>query len=231
MDGLMSNIIAGLIVVLIVAAAGAALARDRLPLRFRNAPLLGSNSVPIEDRPDHTLPPSFVFPTRPSTPPPDEWNDTERYISWAVENGGVHAGKLFHRFTVRGTEKSPVSLDRVAVRVLERRPPLRGFVYDTASGGDSTERWIAADLDQTDNASYATTELTVDEWDPTVRDYMQRPWTLLEVSTTDPETFVLAASTEQWDCDFVVEIHYRGEHQSGVLRVQPGSRPFRVTAV
>jgi hypothetical protein len=107
-----------------------------------------------------------------------------------------------------------------------------GDLLTAAAGGDSADREIHADLDDVDAAGYARTDQTILRVDPSTGDFVEQPWTLIDVSKTDVETFAVVASTDRYDCDFVIEVHYRGKHRSGkVVVVAQDGKPFRVSAV
>jgi hypothetical protein len=225
----LAAVLATLIATVVIVVVRAVHAQDRTPIKVRDA--TPTTSVAAADGPDLSLPPSFTFETLPTSPRPDAWRDTAGYISWALRNGGVHVHRLNRRFTIRGTEDGPVRLDRVAVKVLERRPPVRGFTLDTAAGGDSADRYVWADLDDVDAAGYARTEQTVDRFDAASGELVTHRWSLVKVSRTDVETFVVVALTDRYDCDFEIEIHYHGEHKSGKVVANHDGKPFRVSAL
>lgn len=114
--------------------------------------------------------------------------------------------------------------------MLEQRPPVRGITLDAAAGGPAFDRYIWAGLDDVDAAGYARTKQTVDHLDAS-GELVTNPWDLVKVSGTDVETFVVAASTQRYDCDFVIEIHYRGRYRSEAVVVTHNGKPFRVSAL
>jgi hypothetical protein len=223
-----TGVLVALIVAFVLWALRAAWARDRRPIEVHEASR--STEAPgVFGAPHDALPPGFVFQTRPIEPPPDPWAERDAYSTWAQRNGGVQTSRFPFRFTVRGTEEGKVRIDRVAVKVLNRRPPIEGIVYTPAAGGLSVDREVLADLDDIDSAGYARTERWFDEVSP---DNIPQPrsWDLLEVSTTEVEIFVVVAVTNSFDCDFEIEIDYVGRYDSGTLIVNNNGRPFRVAA-
>jgi hypothetical protein len=42
---------------------------------------------------------------------------------------------------------------------------------------------------------------------------------------------IVVAQTDRYDCDFVIEVHYRGKHRSGKVDVTHDGKPFRVSAL
>ncbi len=55
----------------------------------------------------------------------------------------------------------------------------------------------------------------------------QFPYT---VSLSNSETFVIKASTEGCDCDWVVDLHRASQGQTGVLPINDNGRPFRTSS-
>lgn len=67
--------------------------------------------------------------------------------------------------------------------------------------------------------------------DPSTGEFVTHPWDLIDVSRTEVETLIVVAHTDRYDCDFVIEVHYRGKHRSGKVDVTHDGKPFRVSAL
>ncbi|WP_432549081.1 hypothetical protein [Kineococcus arenarius] len=104
-----------------------------------------------------SLPPSYVFTSRPSTTPPSP-NDWEAYVGWAKENGGIVANLGLVTFVLRGSR--PTTVWDMRVIVSRKDEPLVGVLCESAMGGGLTTRTISADLDATNHRGKARTELT-----------------------------------------------------------------------
>ena len=118
--------------------------------------------------------------------------------------------------------------DRAALRVVARREPIRGTALSRPCGGTGEVRWLSVDLDRD---PVAPTADRLDDTYPFTPDWERKPIKFpYTVSLADAETFVVRASTEGCDCDWVIGLHWASQGQTGVLPITDNGRPFRTSS-
>jgi hypothetical protein len=122
----------------------------------------------------------------------DDWRD------WAGKASAVPLSANTVQLTVQGR----VTLTQIRVKVVKRRPALKGTEFVLVGG---------------DPASYPRIEANLDK-EP------------VAVAPPAEETFGVTVQTQECDCDWVVELSWSAEGRTGTRTIDNGGKPFRVTA-
>ncbi|MEU9825367.1 hypothetical protein [Micromonospora chersina] len=163
--------------------------------------------------------PLAKIPARPGWP--DDWS------SWAREVAGVPASGSAVYFTVQGVSEAQVTLTDLRVRVVTRRPPVRGVFFAPGGGGPTAYRWVDADLDE---EPPVLTAGRFEEGEQGVPEHERREIRFpYRVSVTDAETFVVVGHAVRCDCDWKIEVDWTSQGRTGTVTVDDAGRPFRVT--
>jgi hypothetical protein len=157
----------------------------------------------------------FVVPTALSS-----WNSATwpyAQLEWAYKHGGADADNTGIRLVVTGTSAKKVTIQEVAVRIVERDEPLRGLTVTEVRGGLSAPRHLLADLDNgevswSDEAGKAIAPMTL--------------W----VNNSEQEIIDLVAFTEECFCLWVVDLTYTTDDETKTLTVPKKGQTFRTTA-
>jgi hypothetical protein len=164
---------------------------------------------------------SYVIPKSvEQLPPPPSYpaDPEEKFDQWAATAGGVDAHTTYVLVTVQGRE-SAVVLTGLRVRVVQRRPPLRGISVTKPNAGPLELRYFQVNLD--------ATPVTVEAYDDTGEAPVSFPY---KVSQTEAEVLYIFASTEECDCSWVAELFWMANGKAGSTVLDDNGRPFRTTA-
>ena len=140
--------------------------------------------------------------------------------AWKYRRDEVDALTTAVRFVFTGSRSDPVIIQRFSVRVIARRPPLRGILALGAEGGEGAPmeiRYLRADLD-TGKLAWRTGE-----------GKPAKPLALA-LSRGDQVIVDLIAETMKCDCDWVVDVTYTVDSEVGTLTV-PARGHFRTSAL
>ena len=165
--------------------------------------------------------PEFVV-TRPisQVPRPPSGNNFEGRWAWAKRMGGVDVTASLFRTVVSGKEATPVVLQGLHVKVVERRPPMTGTLLSyTGLGAPQSVRYIQIDLSK-----------SPPKWDyigPKGKPEEHFP---LRVSASDSEVFDVQAFTLKGDVSWYLEFDYTADGEQRTIRVDDHGKPFRTTA-
>ncbi len=163
-------------------------------------------------------------------PIPEEILGYGEWADWAAAGPGASSGTSVVNITVQGRDAAEVILTDVRVRVLERREPIAGTQLSRDCGDEGAARWLDVDLDRNPptvshgEAGYSEPPAGAPAWSITP---IRFPY---EVSALDAELFTVRATTEQYDVDWVVDVHWTTGAESGVITVDNGGRPFRTSS-
>jgi hypothetical protein len=156
----------------------------------------------------------------PARPP---WG--EDWDPWADQVGAVVAPTQVVYFTVQGRSEAQVTLTDLKVRVVARRPAIRGTLFAPVEGGDTPYRWVSVDLD----SDPPKTSTHVDEYGA-ASEHERRPIRFpYRVSLSDAESFEVDGVTTRCDCSWVIELSWVSQDRAGTYTVDDGGKPFRVT--
>jgi len=151
-------------------------------------------------------------------PPPNGEESAGRW-AWARDMGGVDATESLFRFVVSGKDSSPVVLQGLHVRVVKRRPPMRGTLLSYFGlGAPQSVRYVSIDLAK-----------DPPKWDwigdkGTPEDHFP-----LRVNESESEVFDVQAFTLKGDVSWYLELDYTADGEQGTIRVDDQGEPFRVT--
>ena len=139
---------------------------------------------------------------------------------WDLAHGGVAGSPQVVRLEVRGTTDEPVIITAIRVRVLRRRPPVKGWYVASPACGAAPVRIAEIDLDRA--------QAPVGYYEA---DGNAGPRTLaLSVSRTNAEQIELHASTRTARVAWEAEVYYSGPAGDGSLAVTDAGKPFEVTS-
>lgn len=136
-------------------------------------------------------------------------------LEWARPLGGVDLGRTTVTFSI--TSESTVVVEDLEVRVVERRPALRGSYVSVQGGGDLWSRVYEVDLD--DDSLTVRTDLGEDgDWD-------------LPISLGPADTYLaeVVGAAEETDTSWVIDIHYVSEGKRHTMTFDDDGEPFRTT--
>jgi hypothetical protein len=164
--------------------------------------------------------PEFVV-ARPvgKVPPPPNGESPDGRFAWAKEIGGVDATATLFRVVLSGREAAPVVLQGLDVKVVERRPAMRGTLLSYFGlGAPQSVRFIQIDLSK----------------DPPAWDYIgdraqPEDHFPLRVSSSESEVFDVQAFAGRGDVSWYLEFQYTADGENGTVRVDDGGKPFRTT--
>ncbi|MGH3929798.1 MAG: hypothetical protein ACRDTF_07460 [Pseudonocardiaceae bacterium] len=163
--------------------------------------------------------------------PADGNNPPGRWRQWPQLANGAAADNSEVLLTVQGTASSSVTLTRMTVEVIDRRPPMTGTTLWRRCGGPDTLRWVDINLDENqprvtsrDLDSYALQVAQENGWrvEP-----VQFPY---EVADHDSETFAVNAHTENCDCTWIIKFYWAASGATGEVTVTNNGTPFRTTS-
>lgn len=162
-------------------------------------------------------------------PVPHEIASHGGWSEWdEVDEGGAAAGPGQVMITVQGRTDAEVVLTDLEVRVVARREPIHGTAVQRQCGDPGVVRWLAVDLDRD---PVVPTADQFDEPYPFTPQWERRPIRFpYTVSLAAAETFVIKASTEGCDCDWVIDLYWASQGQSGTLPITDNGRPFKTSS-
>ncbi len=144
-------------------------------------------------------------------------------IGWAEANGAIDANQTTVQVVIEGRRTASVVLLGLSVDVVERRaPPAGTFVAPEGAGGIGV-RYFEVNLDET---SPTVESGTLNEPKPEERP-IDFPY---KVSRTEPEVFIIYASTTTCDCRWTAELSWVSGGKRGTTRIDDDSRPFRTAS-
>ena len=164
--------------------------------------------------------PEFVV-TRPISEVgrPPNGDSPEGRFAWAREMGGVDATESLFRVVIAGKDASPVVLQGLHVRVVGRRPPLKGTLLSYFGlGAPQSVRYIQIDLSK-----------SPPKWDYIGPKGAPEEHFPLRVTSSDSEVFDVAAFTLKGEVSWYLEFDYTADGEQGTIRVDDHGKPFRVT--
>jgi hypothetical protein len=219
---------------LLVAAVGAALTNlitGGISSGFDSAwdAITGASDPPpltVSARVERDRRSAFVFEQRLSglsPPPPADPSSPQARVSWAERNGGIDAFNTALTVVIQGRSDASVILSGLTVDVVSRdRPPTGTFAPALGAGGIGV-RYFLVDLDQ------RSPEAVLGELNEPQPG--QRPINFpYKVSLSDPEVFMIFASTERCDCRWILKLHWQSGDKEGTTTIRDGDEPFRTAS-
>lgn len=164
-----------------------------------------------EDAPCHNY---AVIPskTAPTPSPSDDWS------AWATRQGGVDADSVIIRLTLQGRTTESVVLHALRVGVDSRTAP-RGFSYNLGNAcGGMTARYFDVDLD---NPKLTVAARAGEDGSHAINFPYQ-------ISSTEPEIFLVVAHTDNCDCRFHLDLDWTSGDRKGTQRILDSAKPFHV---
>ena len=170
-----------------------------------------SDDVDEEIVPDVPL---SQFPEGPVTD--DEWAIVQSR-GWTYSADEIDAMTTAVRLVFTGTRSETVTMQKLSIRVTDRRPPARGMNYRQERGGSANPHYIKGNIDSGEIV------WTDDKGRPT-------PPSTLVFSRGEQEIIDLLATTTECDCDWVLDVTYSAGSKTGILTV-PAEGHFRTSAL
>lgn len=198
-------------------------------LKVSDKPGLGFDGSPLDvavSASAHNCGTGWVFPVAPdkltTVDEDDPWE-------WAKKLGGVPARALPITLTVDTEGKDKVTLHDLRVVGVKRSAPATGTHVAFACGGDTVYRWMGVDLDaDPPQRTFKVQEAFAEEYPPAERKPIAFPYV---VSSSDPESFLIATTTSRYSVEFYLEIDWALHGRTGTMRIDDNGSPFRVRAV
>jgi hypothetical protein len=197
-----------------------------LPFTYAVSPAWEPGAGWISDRPVVELPPR---PIGSEAGPDGDKAVAQRWEEFVRRGGAVQTEGWGVQFTVQGRSSAQVTLTDLDVRVVARRPPVRGTMF-LEEGGDPTEfRRLNADLD---DRPVTLSSVYLEDWEfGTIPRHERRPIEFpYRVSLSDAETFIVRAYTDGCDCSWIIELSWTSEGRNGRLTIDDSGVPFRTTS-
>lgn len=150
---------------------------------------------------------------------------------WAYEHGGYTVGQSAVKLTRQGDSESAVVLQRMRVRVTERRAPMAGVVISKCSRTQYSAlgtRGFTINLDNHNPLIIPRSserEKLMASGD-TSRYFTDFPY---KISQSDPEVFMLVAETEKCLCSWKAQLDWTASGKSGTTTLDINSTPFRTS--
>ena len=139
------------------------------------------------------------------------------FHTWLKEYGGADVGTTKLRVILRGSATSPVVVERMRARVVDRRRPGGGIPIECPSAGAAAVRSVAIDLDSPDAlAHYVTLNGT-------------KPLAFT-LARDESEIFDLRVSTRECHCRWVLDIGFVANGKPDTLTIMDAGEPFETTA-
>ncbi|MFD0413829.1 helix-turn-helix domain-containing protein [Streptomyces sp. NPDC127108] len=151
--------------------------------------------------------------------PPDKvpgspaWQDVP---AWVGELGAVSAREQFVEVTVQGTDKDPVVVKDMNVRVRSTGEPLpwNNFLIGNGCGETVETKYFSVDLD---DAKPRLTPMAGQDGFP------------YRVSESDPLVFYVSARAENHDVRWYLDVEWSKGDRHGTLRIDDQGKPFRTS--
>ncbi|MEU2224167.1 helix-turn-helix transcriptional regulator [Streptomyces sp. NPDC018347] len=139
--------------------------------------------------------------------------------AWVAVHQAVSAGEQFVTFTVQGTGKETVVLERLSVRMAGKRSPLAWNDYamgypGVGCGGGVPSRSFSVALDAMRPAPVPAAGSA---------DFP------FKVSQSDPEVFYITADASAYDVSWYLELTWSSGSRHGTLLIDDAGRPFRTS--
>ncbi|SFR24113.1 hypothetical protein SAMN04488564_107308 [Lentzea waywayandensis] len=177
---------------------------------------------------------SWVSPKSPTelAPVSDPSIRPNQYATWEHSRDGAQASKATFTVTAQGHEAtSNVVITGIRVKVLERKPPLKGTLLSGQCGEPVNAHYVEVDLDSEQPVSFPDDLAPDTAAELTAQGLRADPIRLpYSVSSTQPEVFTVVAGTASCDCTWVIELDWSAGGKSGVQTVGNNGKPFRTTS-
>jgi hypothetical protein len=160
-----------------------------------------------------------------SIPLPDgDLGSLDVWDAWAHANGGMDGSLTAVEVVVEGATQFPVVLTGLTAEVVERADPPRGVHVTPFGGGALYKRHFSVNLDK--SPPVVTSESPAPELEsaPPAVDFPYR------VSATDPEVFLVIASTLGCDCTWRAHLDWVYQGKKGTTVIDEDGQPFRTVS-
>ena len=147
-------------------------------------------------------------------------------VKWAILQGGADFSASKVLVTIRGTTKSPVTVTRVRIHIVERKPALAGSVVANGCGGTIDARYAEFDLDSNPPRISSSSSVPVmwggDDWRATP---LKFPY---QVTDTESESLLLIGTTNEYAA-WTASLSWTDGNKSGVEKIDYEGEPFRTS--
>ena len=201
------QVVAGILIAVVVGAAGVVWSFLHHAAPLSVSVVLQPNGSWIVPRP----PDAIRFPNI-------DAQDESAWLRWARSQGGGEANSTVVRIAVDGRRAAAVRLEELVIEVRRRRRAPQGTRVLLTAGGGIARRLFETNLD--DEHPLAT---PVTGQGPSA-EHVTFP---MKVSEGDPEEFLLEATTQRCDCEWVAKLKWELGDQHGTEVIDNGGEPFR----
>jgi hypothetical protein len=144
--------------------------------------------------------------------------------AWAHANGGMDSSTTAVEIVVEGATQYPVVLTGLTAEVIERAPPPKGVHVVPFGGGGLSPRYFSVDLDESPPTVESVSAAEELESAPPAVNFPYR------VSATDPEVFLVFASTRKCDCSWRASLEWVYQGKKGTTVIDDAGQPFRTVS-
>lgn len=219
----------------VATGAGAFVYHKELDPATRPASLPFTVTVSI-DPPNPVMPEEcrqIVLPGRWHAPAPPASLTQQAINSWEHARDGVDGAGTYVTIILQGTSGQAVTINAPQVVITSRQHPLNGPVAEM-SGGCGAElqvRQFTVDLDQQRPAATFQDGTGLPAVPSASGAIKQAQAPVFTISDTDPEYFVVDATTMKSLVRWYLELNWQSMGRSGTLPIRGGSVPFATSAV
>jgi len=148
--------------------------------------------------------------------------------TFPAADDGIPASPSNVFLSVQGKTSTVVVLNRLDIRIVQRRFAPIGTILDNPCGGEFTYRWLAVDLDKHPPKVTARFDEVAIEGDPSVLPQNRQPIRFpYKISSTDPEVFQITAETVNCDCEWIAVLSWQSAGRNGTKIIDNLGEPFR----
>jgi hypothetical protein len=204
------------------------------------APTLTSASIPFTQSVDIQTPTcgsSWITPKAPaeiSMPMPENlaggWKDWSEINEGGAQVGGPDYSRADVLISLDGTDTGVVEITNIKIRVVARRAPLVGTKISGDCGDQGVLRWLAVDLDRDPPAIVPEDEFDAAPADTPAEEITPIKFPYFLAKGKNPEVINIRANTNGCDCDWVIDIYWTFQGQSGIRPITNQGEPFRTSS-
>lgn len=151
---------------------------------------------------------------------------------WETSQHGVDGGETTVVVELQGLSDQVVTIDQPQVVVSSRRAPIRGSAVALTGGcgGGLQHRVFAVNLDQQDPAATLVAGVPYPPLQAGTKPSAQASSASFTISATDPEYFVIVATTKKALCQWFLDLSWQSMGKFGTLLIKNGAMSFKTTA-
>jgi hypothetical protein len=193
-------------------------------------------TVVIKTNPSEVIPPScrtIVFPAPwHNIRPPSIMTDTD-VNKWEGSQNGIDGNQTAVLVELQGLSDQVVTIGQPQVVVTKKKPPMDGPAAELSGGcgGMQETRVFMVDLDQQDPAATLVTGTPYPPLPAGSKTIRQASSPNFKISASDPEYFVIVATTKKTFSRWYLTLKWQSMGKSGVVLIKDGAMPFGTSAI